>query len=456
MNDPGRLRREPPEGADAAIRGGIVLIVAKVVHIGAGFGLYFFLALAFTRSLGEEGGTAAFGTWGATFGVMNPINMMAATAALQMMSHVVASRGATVGTVFRSCARIQLPLVALVFIALVVAARPIARVALNDESYVPYLRLASLVPVFYALRALYQGYLNGIRRFRDQAWLDIGASLLRMVLVLLAAALGFGAMGAIGGFVVAAAAIAAVAVVWIRPEATAGPAALRPREILAFQGMVVAVTLANQYLLNVDLLAVKALAASDPVVADRYAGYYTAAQKLAQIPLSVVVALAYLMFPYVAAGSETASLERTRQIIRQGMRALLLLFVPCSAVLASTARESLALVFPSIVRTAAEVGDPADMISRPLTILAVGYVLFAILNTTSILITASGRPGLSATLGGIALVLGVVLTRALTPLMGTTGAALGLVIAWGAGLAMCSAVIVNLFGSFVPLLSLTR
>jgi O-antigen/teichoic acid export membrane protein len=402
-----RQTRSTDQGTEsgADVRGGILLIAAQVVHVVAGFGLYFFLALAFTHAMGKPAGTAAFGIWGATFGVMNPINMMAATATLQMMSRVVASGRTGAGAAFRSCARTQLLLVAVVFVVLQLAAGPIARYVLNDETYTPYLRLASVIPVFYAWRALYHGYLNGVRRFREQAWLDIGASSSRMVLVLLGAAVGFGAMGAIGGFVASAVAVALVAVVWVRPGRMEESAALRAREILSFQALVVAVTLATQYLLNVDLLAVKALGATDPVVADRYAGYYTAAQKLAQIPMSVVVALAYLMFPYIASDSTDADRARARRVIRQGMRTLLLLIVPCTAVLASTAQESLALVFPSITRTAVELGDPVGILSGPLTVLAVGYVLFALLLTTSILITAAGRPGISASITGAALVL---------------------------------------------------
>jgi O-antigen/teichoic acid export membrane protein len=442
--------------SDTDIRGGILLIAAKVVHVVAGFGLYFFLALAFTHAMGKAEGTAAFGIWGATFGVMNPVNMMAATATLQMMSRVVASGRTGVGAAFRSCARIQLTLIVALFGALQLAAGPIARTVLNDQAYVPYLRLASVIPVFYAWRALYQGYLNGVRRFREQAWLDIGASSSRMVLVLLGALAGLGTMGAIGGFVGSAAAVAVVAVVWIRPGGTEEQETVRAREILSFQAMVVAVTLATQYLLNVDLLAVKALGAGDPVVADRLAGYYTAAQKLAQVPMSVVVALAYLMFPYIASETTQADRARARRVVRQGMRTLLLLIVPCTAILASTARESLGLVFPSIARTAVELGDPAGILSGPLIVLALGYLLFALLQTATILITADGRPGLSATIAGAALVLAWFSTRALTPSWGLVGAAAGVAVAWAAGLAASGTVIVSRFGGFVSLRSATR
>jgi O-antigen/teichoic acid export membrane protein len=101
-------------------------------------------------------------------------------------------------------------------------------------------------------------------------------------------------------------------------------------------------------------------------------------------------------------------------------------------------------------------GDPSGVLSGPLTVLAVGYVLFALLQTTSILITAAGRPGLSASIAGAALVLAWFLTRALTSSMGLVGAAAGVTVAWAVGLVACGAVIVARFGGFVSLGSVAR
>lgn len=446
---------DTPQDDGSLVRGGTLLLSAKLVAVLGGFALYWLLARVFTASLGEVAGTAALGTWGATFGLINPLNTMAAAGTLQMMSRLVASRGgpagALGGAVFGRAARTQGLWILAVFAALELSAGALARHVLNDASYAPALRLAACIPLFYGLRALYEGYLNGARRFREQAWLDVGATGMRLLLVLLGAAAGYGALGAIGGFVVAALCMAGVAVVWVRPPRAGGGEPPGAGEILAFQARVIGVTLATQYLINVDLLAVKALASPDPLVADRLAGYYTAAQKLAQVPLSVVMALGFVMFSYVASDH-----ERSREIVRAGMRVLLLLMVPAAALLSANAMETLLLVFPSVGRSLAATGDPAGLASGALTWLAVGYVPCAMFLTCTTLLTASGRPGLSAGIAGATLLLAVGAVRVLTPAHGPVGAAAGAGAAWLVGLALCAAVMARPFGALVSAPSVLR
>ena len=264
------------------------------------------------------------------------------------------------------------------------------------------------------------------------------------MLILAGAAAGYGTYGAIGGFVAAAAVMAVVAATWVRPERVVSGTPPSAREIVAFQVQVIGVTLATQYVINVDLLAVKALSSADPAVADRFAGYYTAAQKLAQVPLAVVVALAYLMFSYVASEH-----DRAREIVRQGMRALLLLMVAPAVLLAANAHETLLLVFPTIGRTLAAAGDPQNAATGALAVLALGYVPCAMFLTSTTLITASGRPGLAAAIAAATLVVAWIAVRVLTPAQGPTGAALGVTLAWILGLAGCAIAMARRFGALV-------
>lgn len=448
---------DTPQEDGSLVRGGTLLIAGKLVAVIGGFALYWFLARVFTHAMGEVEGTAAFGTWGATFGVINPLNAMAAAGTLQMMSRLVARRGEVGdglgGDVFARAARMQLLWMLALFAGLELSAGALARGVLNDASYAAPLRLAALIPLFYALRALYEGYLNGTQRFRDQALLDMGATLLRLLFVLAGAASGYGALGAIGGFVVASLCMAAVAVLWVRPARGDAPSRDLPgaREILAFQAGVIGVTLASQYLLNVDLLAVKALASPDAATADRLAGAYTAAQKLAQVPLSVVLALGTLMFSYVASGP-----ERSARIVRQGMRVLLLLMVPSAALLAANAHETLALVFPTLERGLAAAGDAPGAAADALLLLAVGYVPCAMLLTCTTLITAAGRPGVAAGIAAITLALAAIAVRALTPAYGPAGAAAGAGLAWAIGLALGIAQMLRRIGVPVDVRSALR
>lgn len=450
--DRGRASGDAP-AVRHIVRGGAILFVAKLTHVAAGFGLYFFLAMFFTRSLGNVAGAAAFGIWGAVMSLINPINMMFVIGTQQAVSHFAASRAGSPVGAFWTCAWAQIVIVAGLFAGFQILAPQIAGWRLNDAAYVPYLRLASLIFVFYAAKSLYQGYLNGVQRFAAQSWLDIGSSVARMVLVLSAAAIGWGVTGALGGFVASAALLAVVAAVVVRPARDAGPAL---RRVFAFQGKVMVMAFLANFLMSVDIQAVAAWSAQVPEVAQRYAGYYTAGQKLAQIPYSLIIALSTLIFPLIAREASNPDRSVPAGIVRQGMRALLFLLVPCVAILAATPGASMTLVFPSLARAASEAGDPASVFGAPLAYLALAYGFFSIFMMGISIITAGGRPGIALLIVAATLVLSDGLVIHLTRSMGPVGAAVGVALAWALGVAMIAIVLLRRYGTMVSPLSAAR
>ena len=450
------VERGSPGDAPAVrhlVRGGAILFVAKLTHVVAAFGLYFFLAILLTRSLGNVAGAAAFGVWGAVLSIINPINMMFVIGTQQAVSHFTARGGGAATGAFWACTRAQVILVLGSLAAFQILTPQIAQWRLNDVSYVPYLRLGSLIFVFYGAKSLYQGYLNGRQRFTLQSWLDIGSSLARLVLVLGAVALGWGIMGALGGFIASAVLLTLAAACLVRPARAHGPAV---RSVFAFQGKVMVMALLVNFLMSVDIQAVAAWSAAAPEVAQRYAGYYTGAQKLAQVPYSLIMALSALLFPLIAAQASNPDPAMPAGIVRQGMRALLLFLVPCVAILAATHEASMRLVFPSLARAAAEAGDPASVFAAPLACLAVAYGAFSIFMLGTAIMTAGGRPGLALLTVAGTLILSDALAIHLTRSMGPTGAALGVAGAWLVGLTLVVVYLLRRYGTVVRPLSAAR
>ena len=73
-----------------------------------------------------------------------------------------------------------------------------------------YFRIASLIPLLYAVYSVFVGSANGLRRFRIQASFDVGFSTMKTIL-LLALAFVWSVTGAFVGFVAAAVLILIVA-----------------------------------------------------------------------------------------------------------------------------------------------------------------------------------------------------------------------------------------------------
>lgn len=433
-------------------------MAAKCVHVLSGFGLWFLLSALLNHSLGTAG-VAAFGVCGVAWGLINPLNMMLSQGSLQLTSRAVAA-GSAADAAFGACLRATLRLGGLVSLSVFVGADLLARQVLGDPSYAGLLRLGAAVPLLYALRAVVQGWCNGTRRFAWQSGLDMGSSILRMACVLAGAAAGWGAKGFMGGMLAAALVMVALALFVVAPrgasraQADPGAGAFSSGRLLSAQVLLMAGTLATSLLTNLDAYAVKAVAATDPALTDRLAGYYTGCQKIAQIPWSLVTGLVWVLFPLVA--EERGGAAR-RLALRQGFRVLLLLLVPVSALLLSTAHETYGLVFAGNARQAREVfGDGLDLVSAPLLLLAPAYLLNGLLVAASLLLNAEGRAVASLAIMGGSVALARILTLTWTAEHGPRGAAAGLLVASAAGLIAALVVLSRRHGAVVPALTLLR
>lgn len=448
-----------PDGSEAqrrVLRGGLVLMLAKAVHTLASFGLYFALAPLLALSQGE-GAVAAFGVWGTTLLIANPLNMTFAQGTLQLVSRTVASRADAPRAAFAACARRQVPLILGAAVAYQLAVPAIATHYLQDPSYEAPLRVGGLIFPAYGLRALYQGWCNGVQDFRRQSWLDMGTSILRMVAVLGVVAAGASALGALGAFVAAALALLVVAWLWIRPGPPEDGAALAAPGLLRFQLLVMAVTLATFFLMSQDQVAVKAHAHPDPAVTDRLAGYFTGCLKIAQIPWAIVSALVWVLFPLVAERSGRGDGAGQAAVLREGFRLVLLLLVPVAAGLSATAAPTYALVFPTQVRDALEVhGDDLALVSGPLAVMAWSYLVYGLLIVSTMLLTAEGRAGTALAVTGTTLVLAHLATTAGVQRFGPAGAAAGAGLAWTLGLVGAQLALARRHGNVLPLASVLR
>lgn len=428
---------------------------AKLVNVLAGFFLFVLLAEIFRRSLGD-GAVAAFGTYGTVLLIVNPLNMMFAQGTLQVVSQLVSSHPQDMDGVFRRCLSVQVPLVLAALLLFEAAAPYLAEHLLNDASYTPHLRVGGLVSVFYAGRCVYQGWCNGTGRFGLQAAIDAGASLARMVFVLAAAALGYGALGAVGGFALSAAVMLVVAVLAVRPG-PGGPALGVPvSRVLRFQALVLPLTLTTYLALSMDQLAVKAFSHADPAVADRLAGYFTAGMKVAQVPWSVVVGVAWVLFPLVARQSSQLDGRARAHTVRQGFRAVLLLLVPVSAVLGSNAQDTIMLLFPGFASSMERFGDSPAVVGGPLVVMALGYLLFGLLMVATMLLTAAGQPGRSLALMALVLAVGRPLGVALVQAWGPVGASVGSAVAFAVGLVPAVLLLLRAHGAFLAPMSALR
>ena len=256
--------------------------------------------------------------------------------------------------------------------------------------------------------------------------------------------LGYGVLGAVGGF--AAASVLILLAAWLvigRSAVKDRVAGATPLTILKFELLVIGHVAVTNLLMQMDLLMIKGLFPGDASTA---AAMYGSASKLAQIPYSLLVALNFLIFPLIARATSQARPEEAAGYIRQAIRVGAALTIGPALVLAAVSPSAVAVVF----------GPGYQGAAPPLTILAFGYIAFSLLSLMATILNGAGRPLASLAIAVGTLAVQVALARLLIPEFGLSGGAAASSGAYLAGLVAALAYVIARFGNILPWATLAR
>jgi O-antigen/teichoic acid export membrane protein len=382
--------------ARVASRGVIFIATAKLYFLGVGYAIQFGLAHLLSKEL--------YGAYGTVVSVANVLNMMVLQGTLQAVSKLVSESDATATAVPRVALKVQLFLAGGIAAAYALAAPLIAKLQ-NNTAHTDVFRLSAGIVFAYGLYAVFVGFLNGRKHFREQAGLDMTFATLRAGGILGFAALGFGVFGAIGGFVGAALLIVVISFrVAVRRSldgkegespsrpATAG-ATVGAKKIVAFMLPVMLFTLILYALMNVDLWLLRAFTGGTSDEVDRVAGLYYGAQNLARIPYQAILAVTFVVFPLVSRATFENDTDTARGYVTVTFRYSLIFLAGLVAIVASNASDLLAIPYPAAYREGARALEP----------LAIGMLLFSLLSIACTILIGAGLLRAAVVSGAIAL-----------------------------------------------------
>jgi len=386
--------------ARAAGRGGLAIAVAKVSFILFGFAQQILLE----RLLGKDG----YGEVSRVLVVVGIVNNVVVATSIQGVSRAVsAAPEAEAPATFARALAVHAAIAVVLSAAFALAAGFIAD-AIGAPHVATPLRLVASVVLLYGVYAPLVGSLNGRRRFLDQAGLDIGYGLMRTVgiaagaLVFLRAGAS-GPLGAIAGFVTAAALIVPAALVraGIGKRGPGGPTA---GEYLRFLAPLALGQASLNLLLQADFLILSgvvgraaarlglAAKASDDLV-----GVYRGVQLFSFLPYQMLMSITFILFPMLARARAERDEAAVETYTRTGVRlALLLTGMMCGAVSA---------LGPHVLRFAFKDPSIAADGGAALRVLSLGMGAFSILGVTSAALTGLGRERASAALTTAAITL---------------------------------------------------
>ena len=398
------------DAARTAGRGGVAVLGAKVFFLVVGFVQQPLLRLAV--GLGDFGGLAQ------ALVVANPVNNIVISSATQGVSRAVASAPGHEAAALRAAMRVHVPIAFVVAAAMAAAAPAYAAFEHADDVVAPLLVLA-LVALLYGIYAPIIGYLNGTKRFGEQAGLDVIFATLRTV-----GLIGFGyafvkrglsgVLGTTVGWVAAAACIIPLAARAARLGAKASPAeeasasadVPRAGAYLAMLLPIAGAQLCTNVLMQIDLALLgrflsRAPAAFGPEAdahrdaVKAWIATYKECQTFAFLPYQLLFSVTLILFPMLARARAMGDEAAVRTYVARGARLAAIFGGLLVGVLVALPESLLAFAYGKA--DAARGGDV-------LRVMALGQGAFAMLGIATTVLTSLGRERAAALLTLVAVI----------------------------------------------------
>ncbi len=442
-------------------RGVIYITIAKVWFMLSGWVLIFILPRVFKWSVGgdENLGMALYGAYGIVFAGVSIINNGFITGTIQAVSKFTSEDESRAGAVRRLAFRLQ-GVMGLIVAALYAAfAGVLAEKWFESPGLAMLMRVSAGVIVAYSCYAVFIGSFNGRRIFNKQAFFDIVYATFKIILMIALVAAGFGVMGTVMGFLIAATVIAVAAGFASRSKVTGTFPAKR---YLSFALVIITYTFILNLVLMIDIHLLAGLVprlihdaaghlGSISNLNEIRAGQYNAVQKLAFIPYQAIVAIAFVAFPMISKVTFADDQEKTTIYVRKTLRFTAILIVGLATVFAAVPHQALGLVF----------GEEYQQAAPALRILPLGIAAFGLMTVSNTLLNAAGHPwrAIVVVLASLAALVGAVFALVMRSGPGieslsatATGSSIGMVV----GLAVSGVVVYRRFGTFWPWLSVLR
>jgi O-antigen/teichoic acid export membrane protein len=413
---------ERPKRSNLA-RGAAYTVLSRVAFILSGYAIHISMAHLLTAP--------EYGALGVIVGLITLWRVFLSAGLPQTASQFIAGDEARAYGIWRGALRIQM-LFALAIWILYVAGAPLWANLLNDPSLTTDILISSFMIPFMAWYQVNVGYYVGRLQFGWQAIYTTLYSVARVALAVLLALVGLRVHGAVLGMTLAVVVVAVLTHLGV-PKAPGGQEGLPDwRRLVGFSLPLVVVSLGLSSILNLDLLILQRIMPDSDVT-----GYYSGAVNLGKSPYFLLASLATTALPSISKALQTGERDAARRLVTQHTSYVLLISLPCAALVAGSSAELMEFVYPTAYTVAA----------LPLTILVFSMSGMALLSVlVAALIAASlPRPAMFIVLACVLIqcVLGV----ALVPKLGMVGTASANLLAVAFGLLACSWLVKRVFGA---------
>lgn len=319
---------------------------------------------------------------------------------------------AQVPHILKTSLLLNLTTILIVAVILLAGHRSIANL-LDEPGLVPLLLLGTIYLVFGTLVRYVRLTLQGYEKIQLSARFHIIETVTRLLFAVGLVLLGFGVLGALGGYIVGAGLVSFLGLLAlytrIYRQHDAAPTieeSLRKR-IATYSIPITATSTADIADKRVDTILVGFFL--NPIAV----GFYVVAKQAVEVLVAPAKALGFTLSPTFGAQQAKGANDQAATIYEGALNHALLFYIPAAAGVMLLAEPAIVTIFGPDYRGATPV----------LQILAVYAVLHATMNLTSSGLDYLGKAKSRAIAKGVSSTLNVILNILLIPLLGVTGAA---------------------------------
>lgn len=410
---------------NAMAKGTLWLMFARFIFLLSGYGVHIFLGRYF--------GPALYGTFGVILSLMNIVQMFFQKGLPQSASKFMAEDKDEEGAIYKTAIKLQFYSALFFMMVYFFLAEPLAN-WLNDPGLTNYIRFSSLLILPVAFFSLYtDGFFNGQRIFKYQAYIRIIHAIIKLVFVFIFVFLGFKVYGAIGAYITAYFAAFLMAKSFLKIKHCQSK--FSPKKMLFFALPLIISSLVFVLMRNIDLLFIKSILREDSL-----AGFYTSAMTLAGVTYLVFAGSSLTLLPSVSKSTAEGNTALTKSYINKTLRYVLMLLAPATFLISATAPKLISWLYsPEFIA-----GAPA------LSILIFGSTFLTFFVMLCAIMAGGGKAKTAMVFGLIIVLISVVLNYLFIPLMGISGAALAMTIASLSGTLMAAAYVFKKFKTLIP------
>jgi stage V sporulation protein B len=410
----------------------MTIICGYVIHVGLG------------RILGPE----QYGIFGVLMSLYLMNRAFLNTGVPTTISKFIAESEEDVKKIVKISFKLQLIVSTIFCFTYVIFSKQIAGF-LKDSTLTNHIIFLGIMVIPLSIVPLYNGFLQGLRKFKQQAFLRSSYPILRLIFTFFFVFLGFGILGALLGYFFSAIFVSLIG--WFLLKKYKKIDAENKQEkinkkgftkkIIKFALPLTISALAISQVRNINILFLKNFLIDNSII-----GFYTAALTLSNSTYIIFAALSQTLLPAISKATSENNLDLVKKYIAESLKYLLMLLIPITGMIFITSNKVVTLLYSNVYSAAAPILNILIISSAFLTI-------FAVLLT---IITGSGRPYLIMVINIIFVIFISILNYLLIPIHGVIGAAFASLIASGTATVFLGVYILTKYKVKIPLLSLIR